>query len=218
MQPDPSLKAYLSYSAATHAGILLLLLFKPAFQSAPSAVYRVDFIGSTQIANRDPESEPGGSRGPARAADRPSPMSKADAFGRRRHAPLPRPSFLDDPASEPPEKKKETASAAGAGGAPGASVSSDLPNFPYPWYISQLRQSLWDRWSKHMPVLTGEVVVMFSVLRNGSVTDIRVESSSGEGSFDEAGLAAVRDAAPFAPLPKGFPESFLKIHVRFTSQ
>jgi len=68
-----------------------------------------------------------------------------------------------------------------------AGVTTDLPNFPYPWYISQVRQMLWTAWQKRMPPTSGEGVVVFSIVRSGAFTDLRMESRSyelfGEGFF-----------------------------------
>ncbi len=77
-----------------------------------------------------------------------------------------------------------------AAGMPGdaAGVATDLPNFPYPWYISQMRQMLWAAWQKRMPPASGEGVVMFAIVRNGAFTDLRMESSSGDSAFDQAAM------------------------------
>jgi len=93
-----------------------------------------------------------------------------------------------------------------------------MPNFPYPWYLTRLRGLLWERWSERMPATQGNCRVVFSILRGGALTDLRVEESSGDGGFDYAALSAVRDAGPFAPLPAAFPEPFLKVHVEFRSR
>jgi protein TonB len=47
----------------------------------------------------------------------------------------------------------------------------------------------------------GELVVSFTLRRDGSVADIRISRPSGYKQFDEAASAAVRRSAPFPPLP-----------------
>ncbi|SFC12365.1 energy transducer TonB family protein [Devosia psychrophila] len=47
----------------------------------------------------------------------------------------------------------------------------------------------------------GEVVVRFTVLANGQVTDLGIGRSSGNGAVDQAGLATVSRAAPFPVIP-----------------
>ena len=234
------LKPYVLYSAAAHAAALLLLIILPGRnRPIPSEVYRIDFIGpSAEILNRAIESEapPPGAGKAAPPAGKVAPETRPEEFApaRKHHVPLPRPSVLAGEAREPartqteagtaPEAKpapaKQAAAGEGAGSeeAGGASVSPDLPNFPYPWYITQVRGSLWAQWSSRMPGGGGEAVIMFEILRNGQITDVRVESSSGDRAFDYVALGAAQDAAPFPPLPNGFPDAFLKIHVRFKSQ
>lgn len=48
---------------------------------------------------------------------------------------------------------------------------------------------------------SGEVVVRFTVLASGQVTDVSVGRSSGNGAVDQAGLATVGRAAPFPSIP-----------------
>ncbi|MBI4424297.1 MAG: energy transducer TonB [Elusimicrobia bacterium] len=230
-QPE-RLSPFLTASAATHAGLIgAAFLFAGIQAPVTKEVYRIDFIGPTAgIANRDPE--PAAAARKAAAAPSPAkipPQAKPAEFARRSNAPLPRPSFLAPREPERPPVEVPAAAPAAAAPAPpaaagtegdgsGASVSSDLPNFPYPWYITQVRSALWSRWSANMPAAAGEVLVMFSILRPGTVTDIRIESSSGEGGYDYTALSVVKAAAPFPPLPSGFREPFLKVHVKFTSQ
>jgi TonB family protein len=92
-----------------------------------------------------------------------------------------------------------------------------MPNFPYPWYISQVRANLWNQWSSRMPAEEGLAVVVFTIMPDGSLVDIRIEESSGDPNFDLAAMASARDAGPFPPLPTGFDEAFLKVHVTLKS-
>lgn len=232
-----TLRPYLTRSAAAHALLLFLgFALLGARLSKPEQVYRIDFIGATgAILNR--EKDAGGKAAPAPApaaepARRPAPQKDPDAFALKEpKRPLPRPSVLDNYDVTKPAAPKAPASAVGSGkassaapgpaGPPGEgsgpTVSADMPNFPYPWYLTAMRSALWDRWSSRMRDLEGECGIVFTVLRDGSVVDLNIESSSGDGGFDYAAVSAVREAAPFAPLPREFEESFLKVHVQFRS-
>ena len=72
-----------------------------------------------------------------------------------------------------------------------------MPNFPYPWYITQVRVSLWNQWTKSMSSFHGDCTIIFSIMPNGSVVDVRTEDSSGDSAFDLAAASAAQDAAPF---------------------
>lgn len=233
-----SIKPYLTYSVAAHAlAAVAALRLMSGLSSKPSQVYMIDFVGpSATIQSITAESETAKSAPAATVAPAATPeSSEFDEFGRRnRHKPfvLPRPSLLRG--FQAPEEKpvQETAPAAATpaptasasapsgsgGGSPGAGIATDMPNFPYPWYISQVRASLWNLWSSRMPKESGQCVIEFSILPNGGIVDLRTEESSGDATFDLTAMSAVQDAAPFPGLPKAFKEPFLKIHVTLKSQ
>jgi protein TonB len=109
-----------------------------------------------------------------------------------------------------------TGAASGSGGG-SASVSADMPDFPYPWYLQRLRATLWNRWSLKMPAGPAECGIVFTVMKDGKVVDLRVEITSGDAAYDLAAMNTVKDTAPFPPLPPQFPDRFLKVHVQFKS-
>lgn len=230
---DP-LTSYLGYSFGLHACAVLAALKLFSAVSAPShPVYTIDFVGpSATIINTEASAAKPAAQPQPSAQSLPA-QSDVDEFGRRkrkhfvlprpsllrgwREKPLPKPSAAAAPVAAQSQSGAPAAAAAGSGGGD-ASVATDMPNFPYPWYISQVRAGLWNQWSSRMPKEKGECTVVFSVMPNGSLVDLRTESSSGDSAFDLAALGAVQDAAPFPPLPRGFSEPFLKIHVVLKSQ
>ena len=48
-------------------------------------------------------------------------------------------------------------------------------------------------------ILEGELTMLVSILRDGSLADVKILRSSGQPRLDEAALATVRQAAPFQP-------------------
>lgn len=216
-----ALKPYLTYSAALHfgafGGVMLLLAWNKAMP--PNPVYNIDFVGPSAVVTNlgsAPASAPAG-------AAKAQPEKRPGDFNlKKRRGALPKPSLLKgykEPAAaaaETPAQDDDAAQPEGLSGSAG--IATDMPNFPYPWYISQIRASLWNQWASRMPAQAGEAVVVFTVLPNGGVVDLRIESSSGDSAFDLTALGAVRDAGPYPPLPRGFPEPFLKIHVTLKSK
>ena len=241
-----SLNEYLLRSAAGHAVFLLAFAwFAHGRWGASAEVYHIDFIGATSgIINRSQAAPRGAppvdkSRIPlpeSAASVKPSPMKDPDDFPAGKvKKPLPRPSLLQNwrdvkdwvketPGASPtkaalPSSASAKHAAADAGeGDGGPSISADMPNFPYPWYLTTVRSALWDRWAERMPPAGGECRVVFTILRDGGVVDLRAESSSGDGGLDYAALSAVKEASPFPPLPRGFRDPFLKVHVSFRSE
>jgi len=68
-----------------------------------------------------------------------------------------------------------------------------------------------------MPKAGSKTVVQSTIARDGTLMAAMVSTKSGVREFDEAALAAVRKAAPFAPLPKGFTEPMIEVHWHFAS-
>jgi protein TonB len=227
-----ALKPYLARSTGVHMALLVAAAFyAPSALKKADKVYMIDFVGGPAVLQ---------SAGPAAAAKaepdaapaKPAQQSAdPDSFAtkKNRAVALPRPSLLQGwtDRKAPPKPSLSAGAepsmgqgAGPAGGMPGdaAGVSTDLPNFPYPWYISQVRQMLWTAWRKRMPAASGEGTVVFSIVRNGAFVDLRMESSSGDAAFDEAAVEAVQAAAPFPALPADFGEPFLKIHLTLKSE
>lgn len=224
-----ALRPYLYRSFGLHAGLLAAAAFFGGRAAVRSdKVYTIDFVGSSSIQSASAASA---SRAPAvESVSRPAPQSDPDEWqsGARKSRgsyALPRPSLLKgwkDAAVTAPQKPSMSqgsrAGTPGSGTGGDAGVATDLPNFPYPWYISQIRLMLFNAWQKRMPGGGGEGVVTFSIMRNGAPTDLRMSSSSGDSMFDAAAVESVQAAAPFPPLPSGFSEPFLKIHLTLRSE
>ncbi len=237
-----TLKPYLAYSAAAHAVLAVILAFiLPEASSQPAPTYHIiNLQASPGIVNRRP---PSGSkrakkkirkRKKSARVKRPAPQKDPDVFDTRKRGPqrpLPRPSFLST--TEPVPAVEETEETAedeiveveeaeeeepGPSGPPSSLTAVDMTDFPYPWYVTQLRSGIWDRWRARLFSGSGECTVRFTLLRNGKAVDIRVEFTSGDKGFDYAALSAVRDATPFAPLPPRYKESFLNIHFEFKAR
>lgn len=239
---NEALKPYLARSAGAHAAAVAAFIFLvPHAGKKLDKVYMIDFVGGpTTIASAGPsvkEIARAAAAAPSAVAAQADP--DAVAVKGQKHGPiaLPRPSLLAgggkeaDRGASPsassslagPGAPSATQTSAGAGAGPagasaGAGVSTDMPDFPYPWYISQVRLMLWQAWQKRMPRLDAEGAVGFSILPNGSFTDLSVESSSGDADFDKNALESVQAAAPFPALPSDFHEKFLKIHLTLKSE
>jgi TonB family protein len=63
--------------------------------------------------------------------------------------------------------------------------------------------------------MKGIVSIAFNVNRNGRLEDIRIISSSGIPSFDQAAVNALKISDPFIPLPTDFPRPKLPAVFRF---
>ncbi len=99
-------------------------------------------------------------------------------------------------------------------------VRASFTNFPYPWYITQVRNSLWEQWQKRMPKKSAglSTLVSFNIDKYGAVYSVQIEKSSGNDSYDYAATSAAENSAPYPPLPKDFPKNLLTVTVEFKNE
>lgn len=67
-----------------------------------------------------------------------------------------------------------------------------------------------------MGLISGETVLRFKVMPNGEVKDLVVLQSTGHESLKETSVNAIKNSAPFRPLPADFPENYLEVTAAFT--
>ena len=96
-------------------------------------------------------------------------------------------------------------------------VAVDAQRFPYSYYLSAIERKVSENWLSTQGGRDGGIscIVYFRLSRNGRVSDLRVETPSGNAYFDRSALRAIRSADPFPPLPRAFSESWLGIHFTF---
>ncbi|MGH7231869.1 MAG: TonB family protein [Nitrospiraceae bacterium] len=85
-------------------------------------------------------------------------------------------------------------------------------------YLQIVQQLISRRWEPYQVDPTAEsflVVVRFRLNRNGSVQDVAVEQTSGNGYFDDAGKRAVLRARPLPAFPADMSDQYLDAHFSF---
>lgn len=234
------MRQYYLYSGTLHLAAVFALLFllRPGLDSkSKPTIFSVDFIGASSQPLQAPAAE-----APAKSANREEPAkpqqkapapppqakiktndeiplkSQPQPARAQEKIVLGKPSILKGatlpkPAAEP---VREDAPQNGESQPPGGAMTAEFPNFPYPWYITQVRASLWNQWSSRMP--SGgrlSAVIGFQIGGTGAVSGVKAERSSGNKLFDFAAMSAVESAAPFPPLPREYKQKTLAVHVEF---
>ena len=148
---------YFAISGGLHvlAALFLLLLLAPSAKKA-SATYTIDFIGSGKVVATTGQ-EASAPKAPKAAVQAPAvakeaqPKAEPAKTAKKAYpsAPLAAPSVLDE--SQAGGQSAESAEAAKEGQFAGGNIQTDFANFPYPWYITQVRNSLWIEWEKRRP-------------------------------------------------------------------
>lgn len=101
---------------------------------------------------------------------------------------------------------------------PASSGVQTAQYFPFQWYLAGLQNKITECW-----VVPGHFArkenlfafVSFRVARDGSVSEVKLKSSSGMRLFDQSALQAVRSASPFPPLPDKYKEPGLEVTIQF---
>lgn len=102
----------------------------------------------------------------------------------------------------------------GGGGGTGAYL--DVGDFCCPDYLETVVQRIQQNWASKQNV-AGQVIVKFTIQRNGAIADAQVERPSGFVALDAAAHRAVQ-LARLPPLPSRFPNPDLTVHLRFDYQ
>ena len=104
---------------------------------------------------------------------------------------------------------QRTGSPQGAG-----AVTVTASDFPFAWYIAAVQRKInatWDQWAQP----GRQPVAVFAIDREGRVSELTIDKSSGNGYYDQKALRAINDAVPFPPLPAEWPKPVLKIKLGF---
>jgi TonB family protein len=109
----------------------------------------------------------------------------------------------------PPPLGQPSGSAQGSG-----PLTLNVSDFPYAWYLRVIHQKISERWDGR--ALAGrQPVAVFEIGRDGQVSRLAIETSSGNSLYDQAALRAIAEANPFPPLPVDFKEPLLRVHLGF---
>ena len=103
------------------------------------------------------------------------------------------------------------------GGTAGAGVQLDVKNFCCPEYLAQMVQKIRQNWNPNQGAV-GQPIVKFTIRRDGMLTNVELEKSSGQELLDLAARRAVHNTMQLAPLPREFTESSLTVHLTFDFQ
>jgi len=142
-----------------------------------------------------------------------------------------------DPSAKKPTDSAESGSEAGSGIGSGVSLgvgpgsgggvgfgsefSSQigLSDFPFNYYLENMIGRISSNWLKTQVSsgISDELftVVRFKIYRDGKISVVDIEQGCGIRTLDLAAVRAIQSSAPFAPLPNGYEEETLIIHLRF---
>jgi TonB family protein len=154
------------------------------------------------------------------------PAAKKKAVIQKQEAPEKKPADNADPSSTQGAGSGSgislgVGSGSGGGAGFGSEFSSQigLSNFPFNYYLENMIGRISSNWlqTQVSSGMTDELftVVKFKIYRDGKISVVEIEESCGIRALNMAAVRAILSSAPFAPLPDGYEEEALIIHLRF---
>jgi len=142
---------------------------------------------------------------------------------------------ITKPEASPPDKAAQEGTPEGAEGGTGMGTglrigggegpggpgygAGGLANFPYTYYLNIITDRVSSNWFSSLvdPGLSGsfQTVIYFRIEKNGQITDVKIEQSSGVTPLDLSAVRAIKASAPFPPLPREYEDAYLGIHLIF---
>jgi TonB family protein len=93
----------------------------------------------------------------------------------------------------------------------------DVANFCCPEYLGTMLQLLQRNWNSRQEV-GGEVMIKFTIQRDGRLTDVVLERSSGFAALDLSAQRTLLLTRQLPPLPTVFDQDHLTVHLNFQYQ
>lgn len=94
-----------------------------------------------------------------------------------------------------------------------------VKDFPFKWYLDIVQHKVKNNWQEPSKILASYKelanMVSFRLHKDGSVTDIMLKEHSQNNLLDSSALKAVKDSAPFPPLPENYNKDYLDIIIEF---
>ncbi len=220
------MRSSLLVSLGVHLLITLIAVNWVSFREVkfvPRQVYAVDIVTAAEIQKTtppqrdtppvqpevlpEPEPEPEDEMPPPPEKPKPKPKKKKAPRKTVPTTELKKTVTKDEPVTEPETSTPET-----------GEMAFDTDDFPYAYYISNIRRKIAARWRVPEGSQGEErfCVVYFRILRDGTVINTSIEQASGLFIFDQAAQRAVVQSSPMPPLPQEYNDAYLGIHFSFS--
>jgi len=100
-----------------------------------------------------------------------------------------------------------------------SSITFEVKGFKYDGYMMRLKDKIEGIWLYPSDAATrgiyGDLYLTFTIKKNGSLSKVELVRTSGYRSLDEAAMKALKDAAPYWPLPEDWKEEELTVRGHF---
>lgn len=163
-----------------------------------------------QALTREPPPDPRAIPLPSRnAIKKPAPQTSV------RDIYKPQPMRPNQVTSTTPEALKSPNFAMQGAGGVGIGENTTLGN-RFGYYVDLMRRQIASKWNTGGMANDGrKVLLTFSILRDGTVENVRVAQPSGNYSLDTSAQRAVLEASPLPQLPQGYQQNSAQVELWF---
>jgi len=205
-------KAFLIVSFIIHAGLFTAFSLQP--KHASYVVLPIDLLLNSPVQEENISKAVQTQAKPAEIKKQnekeiviPKKPKKAQATPKKEEQKeVPKPQTQPQTASQPKSQ------ASGYSG----SISVDAAKFPYSYYTNAIVRKIGRYWQWSNEFGRLKSVVFFRIVKDGSVSEVKLKDSSGDSLFDEQAVRAVKLASPFPSLPEGYPDNDLGVYFEFS--
>src|SRR5262249_38083315 len=87
----------------------------------------------------------------------------------------------------------------------------------YGWYIESVKRRIQQNWLQNTidpnvrAARMAKVTVQFTIMRDGTIKDVKISQASGNASMDNSGLRAVLQSSPVQGLPTDYSGSYVSV-------
>ncbi|MBX9878741.1 MAG: TonB family protein [Candidatus Obscuribacterales bacterium] len=133
-------------------------------------------------------------------------------------SPKPAPDMVPMPAPQPAPTAPSTSSGGGSSsGGTGSGEGDDgdgAADVDYGSWLTAMQRKIKKSWFPPRGNESNKIVIGFKAHRDGTVTGIKMVTSSGVAVADQAAVEAIKQAQPLPPLPKGAPD-MIQVNFKF---
>jgi TonB family protein len=219
---DRGLSGAVALSLVLHGAITAAAIYAALHGTAPKTASIVNI----RFAPMQPAAPPAKAAAPLKPLQEPRPVVQQPK-------PTPKPVEKAPPKSVPlspfgrSTKKGSDAALPPPAPSPATTAAADVPvggagvvgleggDFPYTIYIERMKTLIGTHWLRPQVGAGAATTVYFRIDRDGTLRDVRTETSSANGTFDRAALRAVMETSPLPPLPFAYNGTFLGVHLTF---
>lgn len=207
MPPTTGLRRWILGSAALHAAaavVVFLLTFRGPDRDLPP-VYQVNLVQAAELAAQPRRPEP------EEVESEPIEIEPEEEEKIPEPEEEPPPDRVrEQPREEPGPDTTERSERRGDE----LPVTLEGRPFQFPWYLEEMVRKVQRNWRP--PGTTSlKTTIYFRIERNGRVSDMRIETSSGHFTFDQAAQRAIQAASPMPPLPGDYSGDYLGVYFDF---